>query len=138
MTKNDLHHASTGYSFPFLDGLRGISILSVVLFHLPSPSTNGLLGKIVTGYMFAGLMGVYIFFVLSGFLITLAVFAIKSKKDFYRYLIRRAGKILPPFYLTMALFGGMYFFMGHPLPEIFAAIVSFVTTYEHFDPQQTY
>ena len=44
---------------PALDGLRGLAILLVLLFHLDVPLMAG-----------AGAAGVTIFFVLSGFLIT--------------------------------------------------------------------
>ena len=43
---------------PILDGIRGIAVLAVILYHLPNTFLNG------------GLTGVDIFFVLSGYLIT--------------------------------------------------------------------
>ena len=50
-----------------LDGVRGIAILLVVLFHLPMrPGWGGALGLTLP----FGWMGVQLFFVLSGFLIT--------------------------------------------------------------------
>jgi len=82
--------------FPSLDGLRGIAIIMVVLFHLNITS------RFYYRTIFNGEVGVLIFFVLSGFLIT--TLCIKEKvttgnislKDFY---IRRALRIFPVAYL---------------------------------------
>jgi len=82
--------------YPSLDGLRGIAIIMVVFFHLHL-SWNSLYLTI-----FNGSLGVLIFFVLSGFLIT--TLCIKEKvitkdislKNFY---IRRLLRIFPVAYL---------------------------------------
>jgi len=82
--------------YPSLDGLRGVAITMVVLFHLNL--TSWFLYHII----FNGETGVLIFFVLSGFLIT--TLCIKEKvitdnislKNFY---IRRALRIFPVAYL---------------------------------------
>jgi peptidoglycan/LPS O-acetylase OafA/YrhL len=84
--------------YPSLDGLRGIAIIMVVFYHL-NLSTNYYYGTILNGKI-----GVLIFFVLSGFLIT--TLCIKEKiltstislKDFY---IRRALRIFPVAYLYL-------------------------------------
>jgi len=82
--------------FPSLDGIRGIAVIMVLLFHL----------RLSYNYfyttLFNGKLGVIIFFVLSGMLIT--TLCIKEKvatddislKDFY---IRRALRIFPVAYL---------------------------------------
>jgi len=86
--------------FPSLDGIRGIAILMVLLFHL----------RLSYNYFYAtlfnGKLGVIIFFVLSGILIT--TLCIKEKvatnnislKDFY---IRRALRIFPVAYLYIVV-----------------------------------
>jgi peptidoglycan/LPS O-acetylase OafA/YrhL len=98
--------ASTGSHFDVLDGLRGVAILLVVAFHaLYTNPSSGLASKL-TGYIFtAGWMGVPVFFVLSGFLISYPFF--KGRRDdsgfWYQrgYALRRIGKIIPPFYLSL-------------------------------------
>jgi len=100
--------ASTGSHFDVLDGLRGVAILLVVSFHtLYTNPDSGILSR-MAGYVFtAGWMGVPIFFVLSGFLISFPFFkGRKARPDFWYqrgYASRRMGKILPPFYLSLAI-----------------------------------
>jgi peptidoglycan/LPS O-acetylase OafA/YrhL len=82
--------------FPSLDGLRGIAIIMVVFLHLRYDPT------FFYETIFNGALGVLIFFVLSGFLIS--TLCIKEKvvtknislKNFY---IRRALRIFPVAYL---------------------------------------
>ena len=74
-----------------LDGLRGTAVSLVVCNH-------------VFGFA-QGWIGVDIFFVLSGFLITTILLAERSDADFWRiFYLRRATRILPPFlcYLSVA------------------------------------
>jgi peptidoglycan/LPS O-acetylase OafA/YrhL len=87
---------------PSLDGLRAVSICMVVIGHC-SKTITGLSNSayMFLGFVGAGRLGVSIFFVISGFLITtllvreqLSTHTI-SLKDFY---IRRAFRIFPGFY----------------------------------------
>jgi conserved hypothetical acyltransferase len=76
-----------------IDGLRAIAVISVIIYHL---NTNWLPG---------GFLGVDIFFVISGFLITgIIINEMKenrfSFKDFYT---RRIKRIYPAFIVVMAL-----------------------------------
>jgi peptidoglycan/LPS O-acetylase OafA/YrhL len=73
-----------------LDGIRGIAILSVLLLH----------HKLFNN----GWMGVDLFFVLSGFLIT-GILRKDRDRTFYwkRFYIKRATRILPPMLLTCLL-----------------------------------
>ncbi len=73
-----------------LDGLRGVAILSVLLIH------HGLFNN--------GWMGVDLFFVLSGYLIT-QILRLERGERFYwrRFYIKRATRILPPMVLTILL-----------------------------------
>jgi len=79
--------------FRGLDGLRAISIVMVIIAHIFTDSA-----------MFLGKMGVNIFFVISGFLITTLLLKEKitndriSLKNFY---IRRAFRIMPVVYLFL-------------------------------------
>src|SRR5437764_691581 len=68
-----------------IDGLRGVAVLAVVLFHLGVPGFAG------------GLAGVDVFFVVSGFLITRILTAELAAGDFSvaRFYARRVRRIFP-------------------------------------------
>jgi peptidoglycan/LPS O-acetylase OafA/YrhL len=79
--------------FPGLDGLRAIAATLVVLFHFDGP-------EILQGWI-----GVHLFFVLSGYLITTLLLREHDRSgrialaDFY---LRRAFRILPVYFLVLA------------------------------------
>jgi peptidoglycan/LPS O-acetylase OafA/YrhL len=78
---------------PGLDGLRGVSIIIVILGHLIW--ANNL-------KFFIGYFGVNIFFVISGFLITTILLKEKVNKGFIslkRFYVRRILRIMPVAYL---------------------------------------
>jgi peptidoglycan/LPS O-acetylase OafA/YrhL len=93
---------------PELDSLRGVAILLVVFFHafdVPGVMTQ-LTGvaRLFVAATLGGWVGVYLFFVLSGFLITGILVDSKAKPQYYRqFYIRRALRILPAFYLLLLL-----------------------------------
>jgi peptidoglycan/LPS O-acetylase OafA/YrhL len=106
--------ASTGKHFDVLDGIRGVAILMVVSFHAfyTNPQAGFLVhavGRILSG----GWMGVQVFFVLSGFLISYPFFRQKAKDDRFwhldGYARRRIGKIIPPYYLSIVVFAIYYY-----------------------------
>jgi len=84
---------------PSLDGFRGISILLVIIGH-----TCARIDSDVLQFFFNGHLGVYIFFVISGFLITTLLLKERiltgtiSLKKFY---IRRFLRIFPVAYLYL-------------------------------------
>ncbi len=78
---------------PALDGLRGVAVAAVLLFH----GTTLLPG---------GFLGVDLFFVLSGFLITtllLREHAAAGSIDLGRFWVRRARRLLPALVLLVAV-----------------------------------
>jgi peptidoglycan/LPS O-acetylase OafA/YrhL len=87
---------------PALDGLRGIAILLVVVFHFSQPAysqtASGLRLAIqrLTG---AGWVGVDLFFVLSGFLITSILYEAKQSDGYFKnFYMRRVLRIFPLYY----------------------------------------
>jgi peptidoglycan/LPS O-acetylase OafA/YrhL len=82
---------------PALDGLRGVAILMVYLFHYG----GGLQSKNAVVHAFgfissAGWIGVQFFFALSGFLITGSIWESINEKSLIRnFFVRRALRILP-------------------------------------------
>jgi peptidoglycan/LPS O-acetylase OafA/YrhL len=94
---------------PELDSLRGIAILLVLFFHgfsYPGLAWSHFKGpaRLFVSASAGGWSGVYLFFVLSGFLITGILLDSKPKPHYYRrFYIRRALRILPAFYLLLVL-----------------------------------
>lgn len=82
---------------PYLDGLRGIAILLVLIGH----GINTLQNKAQYVYLDKSHLGVMIFFVISGFLITKLLIIEKEKKgnvDLTNFYFRRSLRIFPVFY----------------------------------------
>ncbi len=93
---------------PELDTIRGIAILGVLFCHGFEWQYGNLhFGRWADGFIVAsgfGWLGVNLFFVLSGFLITGILLDSKEKPEFYRrFYTRRALRILPAYYLLLAL-----------------------------------
>lgn len=93
--------------YPFLDGFRAWAVLWVVLHHMNSFfNTRELFGiYFYRAFRFniAGHLGVDMFFVISGFLITglLLDDFNNGKINFKRFYIRRIFKIIPQFYFAV-------------------------------------
>lgn len=94
---------------PALDGLRGLAILLVVVFHAWPNALPG------------GVYGVTLFFVLSGFLITNILtreLDTRSKIDFKRFYKRRGARLLPALLLVSA----SYLVLGGPWADVWPAL----------------
>jgi len=93
--------------FLFLDGLRGIAALAVVLYHfngaLLEVSQNWTSG-LFTKFFDYGYLGVDIFFVISGFVIPYSVSRFEPSFQFLgRFVLRRSIRLDPPYWLTIFL-----------------------------------
>jgi peptidoglycan/LPS O-acetylase OafA/YrhL len=79
---------------PALDGLRAVAVTGVLLFHFGF------------GWLAGGILGVDVFFVLSGFLITsllLQEWSASGKLNFGRFYAHRARRLLPALLLMVLL-----------------------------------
>jgi len=98
---------STGGNIAALDGLRGVAVLGVVGLHLLELSRAGLVTRNAGAWAVLG-TGVELFFVLSGFLLTLpyARSALTGRPipSLRRYFRRRALRILPAYWASLVLF----------------------------------
>jgi len=89
-------HSPIAYN-PALDGVRAVSVLAVVLFHCGLPGAQG------------GFVGLDIFFVLSGYLIT-TILAAEHRTggiDARRFYLRRAFRLYPTLLLVIAAYLGL-------------------------------
>ena len=77
---------------PDVDGLRAVAVVPVVLFHFGVPGFSG------------GFVGVDVFFVISGFLITSLIFGELREGDFsiLKFYERRVRRIFPALFTVMA------------------------------------
>jgi peptidoglycan/LPS O-acetylase OafA/YrhL len=91
---------------PSLDGLRGIAVLAVMATHFNAPG-------IVNG----GLVGVTLFFVLSGYLITTLLVTERESRgriDLASFYVRRAARLLPALALVLVAVGAALVIDGRP------------------------
>ena len=87
-----------------IDGLRGISVILVMLFHAKIPFFKG------------GFFGVDIFFVISGYLITSIILNLYEKKKFIllKFYERRIRRIIPALYILLSFLVIYNYFIQAP------------------------
>ena len=91
-----------------LDGLRGFMTLMVVISHFFAELPHGISAF---GFGFFGVIG---FFALSGFLIGRLILEKKDHKNFLAvFYVRRFCRMIPPFFLVLAIILGLYALFGH-------------------------
>ncbi|MDO4813507.1 MAG: acyltransferase family protein [Gemella sp.] len=79
---------------PSIDAIRAIAVISVIIYHI-NPS-----------YLPGGFLGVDLFFVLSGYLISSLImreYRMTGKLDLKKFYIRRARRLLPAVYLMISV-----------------------------------
>jgi len=96
---------------PVLDEIRGIAILLVIVFHSSHFTLDPLTPSAPAIYLYyqrltqCGWIGVDLFFVLSGFLITRILLGAKDGPRYFRnFYARRFLRIFPLYYVTLAIF----------------------------------
>ena len=105
-----------------IDGLRCLSVISVLIYHA---NIYLLDFKILSG----GFLGVDIFFVISGFLITnifLKEYYTKGSINIISFFKRRVRRILPVLFLVLSLtlIGSWVILLPHSLVELCKSIIS--------------
>lgn len=95
----------------FIDGLRGIAAVSVLVCHLFVPEFlpgarlfDDVAGGLISVIARKGYLGVEIFFVLSGFVIAYSIRRYRVSPGFtIRFIFRRFLRLDPPYYLAIFL-----------------------------------
>ena len=99
----DLAAIARGH-MPVMDGWRGLAILVVVMHNAgfilsDYPSYGSTSEAVVTTVLSSGWVGVQLFFVLSGFLITGILLDTRGSPNYFRsFYVRRALRIFPLYY----------------------------------------
>lgn len=108
MTKN------TPYYLPHIDGLRGISVLAILLYHLDFAFFGG------------GFVGVDVFFIISGFLITqlIAREIAAGSFSFANFYARRIKRIFPALFVMLFItsLGAILFLGAREYSQFFQAL----------------
>jgi peptidoglycan/LPS O-acetylase OafA/YrhL len=111
--------------FSSLDGLRFVSIVPVVWHHATLGPLPGALGR--------GPLGVDLFFVLSGFLITTLLLRERDASghiDARAFYVRRSLRIFPLYYVVLGLYAVHAALLPHDAPQrahFFRSLVFFAT-----------
>ena len=90
---------------PYLDGLRAVAVYLVLLFHAGASHFKG------------GFIGVDVFFVLSGYLVTqllLRDIAANGSVRFVRFYARRVRRLLPAAFVTLLVTAAVYYAISSP------------------------
>jgi peptidoglycan/LPS O-acetylase OafA/YrhL len=111
-----------------LDGVRGLAVLLVIAFHVFGVNDIGSRPweLVLHRLMAAGWLGVDIFFVLSGFLITGILYSTLSSERFFgNFYGRRTLRIFPLYYGYLLLVAASHYLLGTGLDRR----VAFLFTY---------
>lgn len=101
---NEKPRAAKSRYLPALDGIRALAVIAVVLYHLNLTWIQG------------GLLGVTMFFVISGYIITrllLNEFEQNGRIDLKSFWIRRARRLLPAIVVLMVVTIVLCTFFNH-------------------------
>ena len=116
-----------------LDLMRAIAILLVVFSNLSwiTPKAQGLIPDMMG---IAGVLGVELFFVLSGFLIGRIIYKLYISDDFSfktvsYFWVRRWFRTLPNYYLALIINAGLALFIGFDLPDKLWAYFVFIQNF---------
>ena len=86
-----------------LDGVRGLAVIFVFIYHASSSiEVHNSFASLLQGIASCGGVGVDLFFILSGYLITGILLHAKDVENYYQvFYARRALRILPLYYVVM-------------------------------------
>ena len=135
-----------GERIDVINSLRGIAILSVIWHHvslLTSPGSHFFYLESLNLTLFPlaplnnGWLGVNLFFILSGFVLFLPYANHKrtmdGRSDFRSFYVRRAQRLLPLFWFSLAAFIAIDFFLTGRIASAWHLVLYFTGTF-NFNP----
>ena len=138
LTEKLTRKPSKGKFIPFIDGLRFLAIMPVIFQHANErllkygdlPTLNGF-EQFVSFLISRGTIGVFLFFAISGFVLSLPIAKTGERENYGLYLKRRLHRIEPPFLFWMACCALLLLVMGtYPFQELFWHFLATIT-YTH-------
>jgi peptidoglycan/LPS O-acetylase OafA/YrhL len=99
------HRPGFGGHLPTLDGVRGLAILMVLMYHFVAQTTATNRFEAAVNWLLSyGFLGVDLFFVLSGFLITGILYDSRADPAYFQsFYMRRLLRIFPLYYGVLAV-----------------------------------
>src|ERR1700719_822560 len=134
---NELFHRVTsgGKFVPEIDGLRFVAIAAVIAYHLNGTLVryyNLRLPSLPAILLLNGERGVWLFFVISGFILALPFASHRLRgtpaPDLKHYFLRRLTRLEPPYVINILICGLLLFVVNHValaslLPHLLASLL---------------
>lgn len=106
----------------YIDSLRGIAALLVVLMHNIQPIATGPVRTVIYDIIDLGKVGVVVFFAISGFVIPFSFS--KGPAPLRRFAISRLFRLYPAYWLSMATYLALLATAGAALPSVTAILTN--------------
>ncbi|MEP0714169.1 MAG: acyltransferase [Algoriphagus sp.] len=136
LTSSLIRKPASGKFIPFIDGLRFLAIVPVIVQHANErlfkygtlPDLKPLEAQL-SFLISRGTVGVFLFFAISGFVLSLPIAKVGNREEYGSYLKRRLYRIEPPFLFWMSCCALLLLVLGkYPPIELlrhFAATITY-------------